>query len=490
VSPKRLLWSALGFALLGMYLFSSISCSGPRSMSAGRGETTNVRPYGVKPQLRFRELQLASVSAPLPVVADAEMIGDDELCMQCHEAYVKYHHSNVHRSVSCEECHGPGSQHVRTRGREPGMILSFKTLPSAQKSELCLKCHENDACSPGASWRTSPHANAGLSCTDCHTGHYNVPYGTPATELADARRPQVRLAQMTEDEEESEPEPDMNAIRAISSAMGAAGVNTCFRCHGDKAEATRVGHPHQICGAVGFSCTTCHDPHGQIIEETRTELCLTCHKGHPTASWQSSTHSQYGVACTDCHNPHPCTEVSPVVGIEHTNIRRPKRLPMAVDEPFVCYKCHQDTYAQFSLPSHHPVKEGKMVCSDCHDSHGQHEGNLNQPTLNMVCYRCHADKEGPFAYEHPPVTENCAICHNPHGTVANNMLHQPTTFLCLRCHTGHRTSPSGPNHAPLLGDVGNSPSLQRAFFTDCTQCHSQIHGSDVPSPHRPRVFMR
>jgi DmsE family decaheme c-type cytochrome len=182
--------------------------------------------------------------------------------------------------------------------------------------------------------------------------------------------------------------------------------------------------------------------------------------------------------------------VSPVIGIEHTNLRRPNRLPMSVDEPYVCYKCHAKTYAQFSLPSHHPVKEGKMVCSDCHDPHGKHEGNLNEPTLNMVCYRCHADKQGPFAYEHPPVTENCAICHNPHGTVANNMLHQPTTFLCLRCHTGHRTSPRGPNHTGLLGDVGTNPGLQAAFFTDCTQCHSQIHGSDVPSPHRPRVFMR
>jgi predicted CXXCH cytochrome family protein len=88
------------------------------------------------------------------------------------------------------------------------------------------------------------------------------------------------------------------------------------------------------------------------------------------------------------------------------------------------------------------------------------------------------------------VTENCAICHNPHGTVANNLLHQPATFLCLRCHTGHRTSPVGPNHAGLLGDVGTSPALQAAFYTDCTQCHHEIHGSDLPSPHQPHVFFR
>jgi DmsE family decaheme c-type cytochrome len=97
---------------------------------------------------------------------------------------------------------------------------------------------------------------------------------------------------------------------------------------------------------------------------------------------------------------------------------------------------------EMSLPSHHPIREGKMSCSDCHDPHGQREGNLNAESLNLTCYKCHADKQGPFAYEHPPVTENCNICHEPHGTVTNNLLKQPATFLCLRCHTGHRAGPA------------------------------------------------
>jgi DmsE family decaheme c-type cytochrome len=212
-------------------------------------------------------------------------------------------------------------------------------------------------------------------------------------------------------------------------------------------------------------------------------------------AWHSSTHARYGVACADCHNPHPKSDIQRTLNIQHTNILRPKRSPMAVDEPQVCYKCHAEIYARNSMPSHHPIKEGKMVCSDCHDAHGQTHSSLREPTVNLTCYKCHAEKQGPFAYEHPPVTENCAICHEPHGTVANNLLHQPTTFLCLRCHTGHRTSPLGPNHnspanGVLLGDVGTNPALQRAFYSDCTQCHSQIHGSDVPTPHLPHAFMR
>lgn len=130
-----------------------------------------------------------------------------------------------------------------------------------------------------------------------------------------------------------------------------------------------------------------------------------------------------------------------------------------------------------------------MVCSDCHDPHGQMQDNLAAPTVNLTCYKCHADKQGPFTYEHPPVTENCDICHEPHGTVANNLLRQPTTFLCLRCHSGHRTVPGHPGGAPLQ-DVAGNPVLQKAFYTDCSQCHSQVHGSDVPSPHLPKAFMR
>ena len=110
---------------------------------------------------------------------------------------------------------------------------------------------------------------------------------------------------------------------------------------------------------------------------------------------------------------------------------------MSVQEPETCYKCHPKIYGLNALPSHHPIKEGKMVCSDCHDPHGQETGNLKEATINLVCYRCHGEKQGPFAFEHPPVRENCCICHNPHGAVTNNLLKQPPTFLCLRCHAGH-----------------------------------------------------
>lgn len=471
ISTKRLILWALGNVLLGICVFTT-ACSGPRNHVARRGELSpESRRFVGRP---WKEKQYEPVTATIPTIAKAEYVKDDELCATCHEAFAKFHKSNIHGAQSCEACHGPGSQHVRTRG-EAGTILSFKKMNPAERSEACLKCHETNSCAPGTKWRTSAHAHAGVSCTDCHKGHYSVPAGTKPTEIgANTKLPgEIRTASAQEATKDS---LDWAAIRKASQAMGARGVQTCYRCHQQTEELQRMAHPHQIHGPNNFECRTCHDPHGNIRAESRTDLCLQCHKGHPTMAWKSSSHALHGVACVDCHNPHPSTELPRVLDIRHTKVERAKRLPMSVQDPEVCYPCHQNISSQFFLPSHHPLPEGKMRCSSCHDAHGGATGNLKEPTVNMVCYKCHADKQGPFVYEHPPVTENCAICHNPHGTVANNLLRQPTTFLCLRCHAGHRGNP--------YTNIDKNLGLRPAFFTDCTQCHAQVHGSNQPNPTR------
>jgi DmsE family decaheme c-type cytochrome len=450
------------------------ACRGPRNLSSGRGDATAASGYFTG-RIFWKEKQFEPVSATIPTILKAEYVKDDDLCASCHESYVQYHKTNIHRDQSCETCHGPGSQHVRTRGQEPGMILSYKKMQPAERSELCMKCHEQDSCAPGTKWRTSAHAHAKVSCTDCHKGHYNVPPGTPATKVgANAEAPgKVQAASFQEPKKDG---VDWPVLRNASQAMGARGPQTCYRCHEQTQELQRIAHPHQIHGPNNFECKTCHDPHGNIKKESRTDLCLTCHKGHPTMAWKSSSHALQGVACVDCHNPHPSTELPRFANIQHAFVERPKRLPMAAQDPEVCFRCHQNIYTQFLLPSHHPLQQRKMNCSSCHDAHGGATGNLKEPTINLVCYKCHADKQGPFVYEHPPVTENCDICHNPHGTVANNLLRQPTTFLCLRCHSGHRGNP--------YTNIDKNVGLRPAFFTDCAQCHAQVHGSNQPNPTR------
>ena len=136
----------------------------------------------------------------------------------------------------------------------------------------------------------------------------------------------------------------------------------------------------------------------------------------------------------------------------------------------MCFQCHQEIQAEFFLPSHHPLQENRIFCTDCHDAHGTaNEKSLREDTVKATCTRCHAEKEGPFLYEHAENTEDCRTCHRPHGSVNNNLLTVQMPFLCLQCHSGHFTSTTS-----TLESKG-------AFFTRCTDCHSQIHGTDIPS---------
>jgi hypothetical protein len=49
-------------------------------------------------------------------------------------------------------------------------------------------------------------------------------------------------------------------------------------------------------------------------------------------------------------------------------------------------------------------------------------------------------------------------------------------FLCLQCHLGHRASTA------TTGPAGDTARDNKgAFYTRCTDCHSQIHGTDLPS---------
>lgn len=483
--------------VISVLLTVAVSCRSPHEVA--RRAEPNLDPGWPRPNNFFYQVSYQQVQGTVPTVPGAEYVNDDEICATCHAAYAKTFAENVHRGDTCEGCHGPASKHVEARGKEPGLIFSFRTGDKVAQAEACLRCHEESNCTEGARWRCSKHAHCNVTCVDCHRGHYNVPPGTPATTEPGAEaglRQFPALGVTTAFQAAAEgnkadgqgyvrPAKNLPSLRGTSSHLGAVAPGICYRCHCDMQEYQRIAGPHQICGPNGFNCTTCHDPHGQIKEETRKDLCLQCHTGAPTMAWHSSIHDHNGVACTDCHNPHPQTNVLPVVNISHYGVNRPKRLMMSVQEPEACYKCHPKIYGLNRLPSHHPIMEGKMVCSDCHDPHGQLERNLKAENINQLCYKCHMEKQGPFAYPHTPVTENCDICHEPHGTVANNLLRQPPTFLCLRCHVGHRRLASNSHPQVAAAAIDTVPNLRQPLFTNCTQCHTQIHGTDVPAPGEP-----
>ena len=194
-------------------------------------------------------------------------------------------------------------------------------------------------------------------------------------------------------------------------------------------------------------------------------ICLKCHAeaSLPVLShWNASPHALNNVACTDCHRLHqgPTQKVS--------------REEMAE----MCYGCHPDIRAKNQLPSHHAMRERKIVCADCHDVHGSRQDNLLKGlTTKETCTRCHMDKQGPFVFEHGDVTENCSNCHQPHGSVNRPMLNASMPFICLQCHPGHRST-------TLSTYNGLPQETKKLMGNRCSDCHSQVHGTNVPTPVR------
>ena len=296
-----------------------------------------------------------------------------------------------------------------------------------------------------------------------------------------------------------------NVIKAPELAPGATylGSEACLDCH-EGFESDRFNVHMRIAGfevAGGYKtgCESCHGPaslHAEGDGDTEKILrfgeeglepeevagvCTTCHSAEGQMHWAGSAHAENGVACTECHKIH-----------KNSN----KNL-LAKKEIDLCATCHQDVVTQGYMMSHHPIKEGKMGCSDCHNTHGSastENGMLRtDERVNDLCLKCHARYQGPFVFEHDPVVEDCLICHEPHGTVANNLLRQQEPFICLQCHEAHFHAARASNNVATVkapGDGGNiiGPTnfgFQRSFMTKCTQCHQMVHGSDMPSQSVP-----
>ncbi len=192
--------------------------------------------------------------------------------------------------------------------------------------------------------------------------------------------------------------------------------------------------------------------------QAQSLICLRCHSSTSTSSlshWPTSVHAMHDVSCFSCHRLHE----GPQQKVSHDQMAE------------LCYQCHPDVKTQFNLFSHHPVREKKMNCFDCHDPHGSpNNALLKGATVRDTCTRCHMDKSGPFIFEHGDVTENCSNCHSPHGSVTRRLLTVTMPYLCLQCH--------GSAHQSRLM---SADSRERAIFARrCTVCHSMIHGSDTP----------
>ncbi|RIK94041.1 MAG: hypothetical protein DCC73_05575 [Proteobacteria bacterium] len=293
------------------------------------------------------------------------------------------------------------------------------------------------------------------------------------------------------------------AVAGISLATGAAngqetaekpyaakGAQTCMECH-DEPPVTLILHtPHaQKADArtpfASHDCETCHGASPQHLRkeegsdkrppvsvtfgvksstpvEEQNKVCLGCHEGGLRMNWQASAHHNADQPCAACHTIHATKD--PIL--------------TRTTQADVCFTCHVEQRAQYRQRSRHPIKEGAVICTDCHNPHGSFGPKLlKEASLNELCYTCHTEKRGPFLWEHAPVRDDCTNCHTPHGSTQERLLKVRTPYLCQECHM-ESFHPSTLYSGASLPPTGTG---ERILAKGCLNCHNKVHGSNHPS---------
>ncbi len=231
-------------------------------------------------------------------------------------------------------------------------------------------------------------------------------------------------------------------------------------------------------GERSASCETCHANSEKHVKTGKKEdivspakmspkdinsSCLQCHsQDKHTFGWAGGEHDRKDMSCLSCHSQH------------HSKSEEKLLASFTTEE--TCLRCHTDVRKAMHQRSTHlfrtEQRNMKVGCTSCHNPHGG-EGKkmLVAETVNNPCYACHADKRGPFLWEHAPVRENCMSCHTPHGSNNAKLMSSRAHMSCQQCHI-HML----PRHSTTAGKPLDIWSLNRG----CVNCHAQIHGSNHP----------
>ncbi len=250
------------------------------------------------------------------------------MCADCHSTHLKkgydekeerYHTTYSAINVSCEACHGAGSEHV--------------------------------------AWAKNPNANKGtrkkglavdLSAFGKKRWEIDEKSGKPVR-LADIDRTEVQLcarchSRRTQLDDDFEPgerfeEHYLPSILEPNLYFDDGKIKDEVYVYGSFLQSRMY--------AEGVTCSDCHDPHTLKRKAEGDRVCNRCHRRVTYDTPKHHFHPKGGAGCIDCHMP-PRTYMGVDVRNDHSfRIPRPD-LSVGSDIPNACNHCHKDKSAQWA----------------------------------------------------------------------------------------------------------------------------------------------
>lgn len=186
-------------------------------------------------------------------------------CAQCHQSNYTSWQQGDHRTVSCENCHGPANIH-----------LEGKALPVVDTSrELCGTCHAKLTARPASFPQVDMNEMGGDSkCITCHNPHDPRAGMPPQVPHTLENRAQCLSCH-------GQHEPWLRPPPQVPHTL--EGRTQCLSCHGPEViKATVVPRvPHTLDGRA--ECLVCHNsggikPFPENHAGRTSATCLSCHQ--------------------------------------------------------------------------------------------------------------------------------------------------------------------------------------------------------------------
>ena len=233
----------------------------------------------------------------------------NNMCADCHSTNLQknynattdsYHTTWDEINVSCEACHGPGSEHVRLAKMEsdPALINQSVYLGanSSQQEQMqfCARCHSRRS-----------QLNNSFDFEEHWSNQYSPEILRPGLYYPDGQ---------------------------ILDEVYVWGSFTQSRMYRE-----------------GVRCIDCHDPHTYKRKLPGNQLCFQCHdfRGYDNQTHHFHEPGTQGAQCESCHMPGRYYMVNDYRPDHSFRVPRPD-LSVKYDVPNACNKCHDDQSAAWA----------------------------------------------------------------------------------------------------------------------------------------------